>query len=736
LRPCGGAKEDRQRYRSEHFSSRNYFSTQSRRGCIELEYMGVVANDPGVLSTFSISARYRSLIRIAQAIRGHRNPKELFQLLTRELREVLPFDGIVQFDEAAHKVHWHHCEDIPTHANLPVITPEETIAWWVSHNQQAVTVRDAARETRFPANMSMFNRFGIRSACAVPLTTAHRRLGSLVIASESVDAYSDEDVLFFSLVADQIALATDDAMNFEASQRNGERLKLLLDLSNRVMANLELPELLKEISSGIRQVMQCDGVGVILPGNENEYRLYALDFPSGNGALADKLSTPVPETATLTRAIRSRMPVTMNKREIAQDFDGHSVAIEEGLQAVCHLPLIGKNRTLGALSLARREDVPFTSDDVEFLTQVANQVAIAVENALAYGQIAELKDRLAQEKVYLEDEIRSELKFEEIIGKSAVLRNVLSQIETVAPTDSTVLIYGDTGTGKELVARALHNLSSRATNAFVKLNCAAIPTGLLESELFGHERGAFTGAIAQRIGRFELAHNGTVFLDEIGEIPLELQPKLLRVLQEREFERLGGTRTIRSDARLIAATNRDLSAMVEEQKFRQDLFYRLNVFPIRVPPLRERTEDIPLLVRHFVQQFSRRMNKHIDSIASETMRALVRYDWPGNIRELQNVIERAVILSTGTALAVSLADLQSRVEPAMRRVKAPEPVNGSDMRGILDETERVQILHALDQARGIVSGPDGAAALLGMKRSTLQSRMLKLGIRVSRTSSV
>jgi formate hydrogenlyase transcriptional activator len=695
--------------------------------------MVLVADDP----VASISARYRALIRIAQAIRGHRNPKELFQLLTRELREVLPFDGIVQFDEAANKVHWNHCRDHNhPHPDSVTIAPEDTVAWWVYQNQQPVTVLNARRETRFPAHMAMFERFGIQSACAVPLTTAHRRLGSLAIASESADAYSEEDVLFFSLVADQIALATDDALNFEASQRAGERLQLLLDLSNRVMANLELPELLKEISASIRHVMQCDGVGVILPGDEEgRYRLYALDFPKSKGLLAEKLSMPVDETASLTRVIRSREPFIMNKRELLGDSDGNSLAIEEGIQAVCHLPLIGKNRMLGALSLGRLDDVPFTIDDVEFLTQVANQVAIAVENALAYGQIAELKDRLAQEKIYLESEIRSELKFEEIIGQSAALRSVLSQIETVAPTDSTVLIYGDTGTGKELVARALHNLSSRAGNAFVKLNCAAIPTGLLESELFGHERGAFTGAISQRVGRFELAHRGTVFLDEVGEIPLELQPKLLRVLQEREFERLGGTRTIRSDARLIAATNRDLSTMVEQQKFRQDLFYRLNVFPIRVPPLRERTEDIPLLVRHFVQQFSRRMNKQIDSIASETMKALVRYDWPGNIRELQNVIERAVILSPGPALKVSLADLKIRVEPtAMRALKAREETGGS-MQSVLDETERVQILRALDQSNGVVSGPDGAAARLGMKRSTLQFRMQKLGVRVSRTSS-
>ena len=297
---------------------------------------------------------------------------------------------------------------------------------------------------------------------------------------------------------------------------------------------------------------------------------------------------------------------------------------------------------------------------------MANQVAIAVENALAYGQISDLKDKLAQEKLYLEDEIRSELNFEEIVGKSEALRYVLKQVETVAPTDSTVLIYGETGTGKELIARALHNLSSRSSGAFVKLNCAAIPTGLLESELFGHEKGAFTGAIAQRVGRFELANHGTVFLDEIGEIPLELQPKLLRVLQEREFERLGSSRTLRTDARLIAATNRDLAAMVDENKFRSDLYYRLNVFPIRVPALRERPVDIPLLVRHFVQQFSRRLGRQIDTIPSETMEALVRYHWPGNIRELQNVLERAVILSTGPVLRVAIEDLRPSLQKRRR----------------------------------------------------------------------
>jgi formate hydrogenlyase transcriptional activator len=374
---------------------------------------------------------------------------------------------------------------------------------------------------------------------------------------------------------------------------------------------------------------------------------------------------------------------------------------------------------------------------MEFLGQVSNQVAIAVENALAYSQIEELKDKLAQEKVYLEDEIRSELNFEEIIGTSEGLRRVLREVETVAPTDSTVLIYGETGTGKELIARAVHNLSSRKSNAFVKLNCAAIPTGLLESELFGHEKGAFTGAISQRVGRFELAHRGTVFLDEIGEIPLELQPKLLRVLQEREFERLGSSRTLHSDARLIAATNRDLEKMVEEQQFRSDLYYRLNVFPIRIPALRERPEDIPLLVRHFVEQFSRRNQRAIDTIPSDTMEALVRYHWPGNIRELQNVVERAVIVSRGPVLNVPVADLRIRTQSRAKAeaAEAAQPQPAENLRDMLGDAERQQILNALEQANWLVSGPNGAAARLGMKRSTLQFRMRKLGIRISRTGA-
>ncbi len=673
-------------------------------------------------------ARYEALIRLAEAIRTNHNGDDLFQILVRELGAVVRFDAVAQYDEALNKVNWYLGESCsraakPSHD----LQKEETIAWWVQQQQRPLVIPSVDSEYRFPRMMEILRNCGIRSLCALPLSTAHRRLGSLMVASSCPFTYTDEEVRFLSLVVNQIALAMDDSLNFQASRRAQERLELLLDLTNSVVSNLDLRDILRAASASIRRVMRCDGVGVALPEPGTErLRLYALDFPGNKGIIHEGM-LPEDEDVSPLAAMKTGRAIRVTSGELREDHLARAV----GVKTMCHLPLTTQKGVLGVLTLGSLEDGVFSDEEIAFLGRVASQVAIAVENSLAYRQIAELRDQLAQEKLYLEDEIRTELKFEEIVGNSEALRRVLAQVETVAPTDSTVLIYGETGTGKELVARALHNLSSRKSNAFVKLNCAAIPTGLLESELFGHEKGAFTGAISQRTGRFELANRGTVFLDEIGEIPLELQPKLLRVLQEREFERLGSTRTLRTDARLIAATNRDLGAMVEEQKFRSDLYYRLNVFPVRVPALRERPEDIPLLVRHFVQQFSRRTNRNIETIPSETMKALVRYDWPGNIRELQNVIERAVIISSGPVLKVPLSDLKSRVA-----VTAPvaEPAAGRDMRGLLEETERKQILAALEQANWIVAGPNGAAALLGMKRSTLQSRMQKLGIRVSRTA--
>src|SRR5467141_2823174 len=429
-------------------------------------------------------------------------------------------------------------------------------------------------------------------------------------------------------------------------------------------------------------------------------------------------------------AFRSRRPVVLDHAAM-EGFDSPTSRLmrDEGVRSVVSMPLITHDRALGTLSLASLRDAAFQQGDVDLLVQVAGQVAIAVENALAFQEIAELRNRLAQEKLYLEDEIRSEMNFEEIVGESPLLRAVLKQVETVAPTDSAVLIQGETGTGKELIARAIHNLSPRRDHTFVKVNCAAIPAGLLESELFGHERGAFTGAVSQRIGRFELANRGTIFLDEVGEIPLEVQPKLLRVLQEREFERLGSPRTLRTDARLIAATNRDLAAMVEAQTFRADLFYRLNVFPVQVPPLRERPDDIPLLVRYFAQQCARRMRQTIETIPADTMQALVQYSWPGNIRELQNILERAVILSPGSVLQVPRTDLTPRaMETVPGLPETRETARRPPIRHVLEEAERQHILRALEETQWVVAGPQGAAARLGMPRSTLQRRIQQLGL--------
>jgi formate hydrogenlyase transcriptional activator len=389
---------------------------------------------------------------------------------------------------------------------------------------------------------------------------------------------------------------------------------------------------------------------------------------------------------------------------------------EDGTESLCFVPLTTARGELGAMGFMSLKSEAYSDGDIEFLQQVAQQVAVAVENALAFQQIAELKDKLAKEKLYLEEELQTEHGFDEIIGDSAALRNVLKQVEVVAPTDSTVLIQGETGTGKELVARAIHRLSGRHERIFVKLNCAAIPTGLLESELFGHERGAFTGAISQKAGRFELADKGTIFLDEVGEIPLELQSKLLRVLQEQEFERLGSTKTIRVNIRLIAATNRDLKKMVETNQFRSDLYYRLNVFPITAPPLRERREDIPTLVRYFTQHYAVRMKKNIQTVPTKTLDVLSRYAWPGNIRELENLVERSVILTQGTDLQVPMNELQAHDRPA--------PTAHST----LEEAEREQIRRALHEARWVIGGPSGAAARLGVKRTTLQSKMQKFGI--------
>jgi PAS domain S-box-containing protein len=892
----------------------------------------------------SLLARQEALFRVFQAINVYRDPKDLFRVLAYELRKVVEFDfvALFLFDEAANKVQNAVLETLggPAFVIPDGFPAEETITSWVYHHQEPVLISSRDEQSRFPRMMELYKTSGVLSACVLPLTTAYRRLGSLSFGARHVNAYSPEDLLYLSLVAEQVALAVDNALRDE-EQRRGE---LFLEEGQKLshtgswmwkLASGEVrwskehfrilgfdpqhdkpsprlfwsrvhPEDRPWLEEVVDRAVQAKGsfeqeYRIVIPGgrvrnvygigravvddsgelsefvgttmditerkqgeeelrrqkahfeklfdlapeaivlrdlenrvlrvNQEFTRLFGFSAQEALGRNINELIVPdgsAQQSESLRQAlqrgervnaelIRKRKdgshltvsfvadPVSVNgsapeiygiyrditeRKEAEEALRRSEAYLSEG-QKLSHTGSWARSVSTGDiffsaesfrifgldpgtkmtleifLSRVHPEDRPSIEQTIRRATEEASDfetdyriivedgsirhihvlghpIKMAAGNVVefvgtlvdvteqhlsrqalenAFAEISSLKEQLFQENVALRQEIDETSMFDEIVGKSSALQKVLRELETVGPTDSTVLIYGETGTGKELIARAIHNLSSRRSNAFVKVNCAAIPTGLLESELFGHEKGAFTGAIAQRIGRFELAHQGTVFLDEIGEVPLELQPKLLRVLQEREFERLGSSRTQRTDARLIAATNRDLSALVEEQKFRADLYYRLNVFPLYVPSLRERPEDVPLLVRHFAELFSRRMRKSIETIPAETMSALMRYHWPGNVRELQNVIERAVILSTRGALRVPSADLKPRTAALEENENGKAPVHKR-----VSPLKREQVIEALQQADGKVGGSEGAAALLGVKRTTLIAHMKKLGI--------
>jgi formate hydrogenlyase transcriptional activator len=686
--------------------------------------------DPDSHEPANIAAveRYRALLRVSESIAAHRDLSELFRSLAALLRPLVTFDFIALTlpDPAHNAVRLHVLEgSLPTQIQPGSEIPtQEDIRQLVWENQQPLVISNLEQDDRFPTIDRLMREHGVRSLCALPLTTAHRRVGAMGLGSVEVSAYDAADLEFLQQVAAQVAVAVDNALNSQNAQvyqqelaRERDRLRLLLEVNNALVSTLDLRQLLSAISTCLRRVMNHEYASLALydPATQ-QLRLQALDFPRGKGLLQEEMVIPLAATPP-GEVIATRKPLIISSGDIDRfQSDITHLFIAEGLRSGCIVPLITANRIVGTLGLASLRPSAFTQEDLDLLVRVANQVAIAIENALAYREIAELKNKLADEKLYLEEEIRTEYTFEEIVGESPALKRVLSQVETVAGTDSTVLILGETGTGKEVIARAIHDLSLRRERTFVKVNCAAIPTGLLESELFGHEKGAFTGAIAQKVGRFELAHRGTLFLDEVGDIPLELQPKLLRVLQEKEFERLGSTRTLHVDVRVVAATNRDLTQMVEDRLFRSDLYYRLNVFPITVPPLRERAEDIPLLVRYFAQKYARRMDRRIETIPAEEMEALTRYHWPGNVRELENLIERAVILSRGPALHVPLPE---------DRLSGEGP-SASPL--TLEAAEREHILRILRDTDWVIAGPHGAAARLGVKRTTLQSRMAKLGI--------
>jgi formate hydrogenlyase transcriptional activator len=671
---------------------------------------------------------YQSLLDVSQAILQHRDLAGLFRDLSTRLRSILRFDflNLVLHNPATNTMRLHILENAsgaPIEAPQVELAPEESPSGWVFLHQQPLVIPDVRLETRWPSVMELIRRNNIVTSCWLPLTTAQHRLGALVFGFGTAPWPGDQ-LAFMQQVAAQVAVAVDNTLNFEKAEkyqrqmaRERDRLQVLLEITNTLVSELDIRDLFPSITACVRRALphEYSSLALRVPGTD-QLRIHALVFDGPGGVLPEGATTVMNETPA-GEAVETRRPVVLDAESLAR-FSSPTVQrlAAVGLKSICCLPLITRLHVLGTLNVGSTREKAFSEADIDFLSQVAGQAAIAIENATAYQEIAQLKDQLAEEKLYLQDEIRTDRNFGEIVGDSSQFRNVLAQVETVAPTDASVLILGETGTGKELIARAIHDLSGRRERTFVKLNCAAIPTGLLESELFGHEKGAFTGAIMQKAGRFELANKGTLFLDEIGDIPLELQPKLLRALQEHEFERLGGTRTIKVDVRLVAATNRDLAQMINERQFRTDLYYRLSVFPVSVPPLRDRADDIPKLVRYFTQKFARRMNKRVETISQETMDAMIRYPWPGNVRELENLIERAVILTRGATLQIPLSELRPATSDTTSTLT-------------LESAERDHIRRVLEQCNGVVGGPNGAAAKLGMKRTTLQSKMKKLGIK-------
>jgi formate hydrogenlyase transcriptional activator len=692
-----------------------------------------------IIAPQSDSHRYEAVLRISEAIAACREPEDLATTLASEIGKFLHFDHLyfVVVKESSEEIEYLVWGKGPL--PLPDL-PMEELPWW-----EAVRSRDPQHtadwdtEERYPRFKEWAKKMGLGSGLRVPLTTLHRRLGVFGINRDTVNPFTEEEIGFLGLIGRVVAFALDDGLNLRRAQHQNDQLQLLLNLTNRITSNLRPRDLLRAIAANIREVMRADAVTVVLPDAASEkFRVLAMDFPHGKGVVKEELLiTPSP---AVLKALESLKPVVINTWEPNElSSDASDLVAAEGIKTFCNIPLVNRGRALGILSILRTTETPFSPGDVDFLGRASGQIAIAIENALAYREISQLKDKLAQEKLYLEEEIRSEMNFENIIGNSPALKHVLELVETVATSDSTVLLLGETGTGKELIARAIHDRSRRKERTFVKLNCAAIPTGLLESELFGHEKGAFTGAIAQKVGRMELADQGTLFLDEVGDIPIDIQPKLLRALQEREFERLGSTHTRRVNIRLVAATNRDLEQMIAAREFRSDLYYRLHVFPIRIPPLRDRKEDIPQLVSYFVQKFAKQMQKKIEAISPAVMKGLTAWDWPGNIRELENFIERAVIVTRGKSLEAPVGELRKTntvvFPPAQQhnveQVAGVRTDSQSAQTNVADEYERRQrdeIIRALTACKGRVGGIDGAAASLGMNRTTFLSRMKKFGI--------
>ena len=667
-------------------------------------------------------ALYRAVMALSRSIAGRTDLRSLLSGAAESLRPIVSFDhlALILHEPNANVMEGYilnePCNPVIASLRLPV---DQDPAGWVWLNQRPLILTSIQAENRWPEFVRRAGEFNISTLMLVPLTAGNNRLGAFGFSSVKPIDPNPADVVFMERVASEFAVAVESFLSKQEAVRERDRLRTLFEITDALVSKLDRDDLFSAISDQLSKLIRYDYALLTLRNSDGGLDVHSLHSTGAQLHEALKQSFD-PTGMPAEEVLATGKPVVA----YAADFDRYPnpsfqrfVAL--GFKSICSIPLIARNQIIGTLALNRLTDESWAPKDVEFLIQVANQIAMSVSNSLAFRELGEMKERLATEKLYLEDEICLDQNIGYMVGEGPGFQAVVAGIQTVAPTSATVLITGETGTGKELVARAVHDLSGRSKGSFVKVNCAAIPATLLESELFGHEKGSFTGAVAQKIGRFELAHGGTLFLDEIGEMPLELQPKLLRAIQDQEFERVGGNRTIRTDARLVAATNRDLKAMVDEGKFRADLYYRLHVFPVHVPPLRERREDIPLLTRYFVQKHADRMGRNIDTIPVSVLDAITNYDWPGNIRELQNVLERSVILTSGDVLRVPMTELIGKTTPMpLKETSAAAPYNA----------ERARILTALEEARGQVGGPDGAAARLGLKRTTLQSRMRKFNI--------
>jgi formate hydrogenlyase transcriptional activator len=681
-------------------------------------------------SRSAADGRYRTLLEVSGAIASQPNLKAVLQSLRRLLSSVVAFDSVslsllsdngssvrlIAFDRGSEAYQVEIGTEVP-HAGSAVGRALD--------EQKPIYIPDLRAELSKIPQLASQARLGIpHSAYIFPISISGKKLGALTFGIAQGEKFSPDDVELMTSVSSHVGVALESAIATDAAEtyqrqlaRERDRLRLLLEINNQVVTQLDVNELFRSASASIRKYFANDFTGFwLIDKQTNQLECANLDFPGGGkGFLADIPARAVTDQEaekmrTRTAEIWSQQDIDKLRPEVLERLKAESIA------AMAVAPLGTSNGPLGLMAMGSKRPNNFGQEDLDILSQISAQISLALDNALAYGRLSASRNRLEDERLYLESEIRAEYNFEDIVGKSPALRKVLDQIEIVAPTGSTVLLHGETGTGKELVARAVHSLSPRRDRTFVRLNCAAIPSGLVESELFGHEKGAFTGALMQKRGRFELADHGTLFLDEIGDISLELQPKLLRALQEKEFERLGSNKTIHVDVRLIAATHRDLSVMIRNNQFREDLFYRLNVFPIEIPPLRERREDIPLLVHYFVSRLLRRMQKRIKSIPKPAMDALSNAAWPGNVRELENFVERALILTQGDVLNVPLAELKKS------SVRNATPVS------TFQQAERQAIIEALKAASGRISGAGAAAERLGLKRTTLQNKMRRLNI--------